>query len=78
VVRLYEDTCLWAPPQGPVPVKVRVHEALWFSSRRLDASSVSRAPCTNQTRETTAQIHLQSGMYKIQVTSHAMRRCGPR
>jgi hypothetical protein len=74
VVQRYEDTYLWVRPLGPVPARVRVHEALRYSSRRLVASSVFRAPCTNQTRETTAQIHLQSGMYKLQATSHAMQR----
>lgn len=42
----YEDTYLWAQPQGLAPAKANVHEALWYSSRRPDASGISRAPCT--------------------------------
>jgi len=67
-IHSYEDTYPSAQLQELVPAKASVREAFWYSSRRPDASGISHAPCTSRTQEMTAQKHLQSGMYRIQVT----------
>ena len=49
---------------------MNVHEAFWYSSRRPDASGISRVPCTYCTQEMIAQTQLQK--QNVQDTGHAM------